>query len=249
MSRIRKTCSYRLICFLCTNITTMLQLPPLILAYLVSFFLAKTNAQLVGCEATKCPKVNGQDSCSIDNSTLSSIGTLGFNTTWSTKPLTWTVGFQEVAYPATTKPRCTSKVRRLRTRILNEDPGLSRNDDCDGTERSYHQYRNYYLGTPRLQTNKPGFVRQLGCALFFEGISSNLKFSGTSASSDTGTCNDVLTRSCVTDLMEQVKKVSENLVAIGKTQCVDLQAAIQETAPESCTVTKGGNWGIIYARG
>jgi hypothetical protein len=224
----------------------MLQLPPLILACVTGFLITKTNTQLVGCDATKCPRLNDQDSCSINNATLSSIGTLAFNTTTSTKPLTWTVGFQEVAYSPPDKSHCISKFRRLKARNINEDPGMNRFDECEDRRVAYHQYRNYYLGTPRSQT---GFVGLAGCAIFFEGISNDLKFPGTSASSDNGTCNDALTQSCVTDLMEQVKKVTEHLVASGKTQCADLQAAIQETAPGSCSVAKGGKWGTIFARG
>jgi hypothetical protein len=230
----------------------MLHLPPLILATIFSFLIARTESQLVGCESTKCPKSNNQDSCPIGNSTLSSIGTLEFNTTLSRNPLTWTVGFQEIAQlkpENTRKGLCTSKSRRLRTRDESENYRQIQSRECKDPESEYLQYRNYYFGTPSNTTDDGGIVGQLGCALFFEGISGSLKFPGNSASSDSGTCNDALTRSCVADFMEQVKSKSEKLIASGQTRCADLQNALQDKAPESCVVAKGGKWGTVYARG
>ncbi|EPE30487.1 hypothetical protein GLAREA_03454 [Glarea lozoyensis ATCC 20868] len=228
----------------------MLQLPPLILTTIFSFLISRTQAQLVGCESTKCPKSNSLDLCPIGNSTLSSIGTLELNTALSRRPLTWTVGFQEIAQSKaenTGKGLCTSKSRRLRTRNEKENYNSIRSRDCEDPESDYLQYRNYYLGTPP-NTTDGGIVGQLGCALFFEGISGDLRFPGNSASSDSGTCNDALTRSCVADFTEQVKSKSEKLIASGQTRCVDLQNALQDEAPESCVVAKGGKWGTVYAR-
>jgi hypothetical protein len=225
----------------------MLQLPPLILATVMSFLISHTEAQLLGCASLKCPKQHDQDYCPIGNSTLSSIGTLEFTTTLSTQPLTWTIGFQEIPQPANEDGSCTSKARRLKARSENEGPRMIRSRKCVNEKPLYSQYRNYYLGT--LAGGKDGVFGELGCALFFEGISGDLKFPGTSAPSDSGTCNDALTRSCVADLMEQTKSESEKLVANGKTGCGDLQAALQDKAPGSCTVAKGGKWGVVYARG
>lgn len=227
----------------------MLHLPPLILTTVISFIISNTEAQIVGCETTKCSKLNEQDSCPIGNSTLSSIGTIGFNTTLSALPLTWTVGFQEILLPNTSEGPCNFKPSRSRIRNLKEDTSLIRNRACWDPEKAFHQYRNYYIGTPARTTDGNSLVGQLGCALFFEGVSGDLRFPGKSASSDSGTCEDALSRNCVADFMQQVRSKGKELVASGQTRCTDLQAALQNDAPESCTAATDRKWGTIFARG
>ncbi|KAK7920877.1 hypothetical protein PG985_008899 [Apiospora marii] len=53
-------------------------------------------AELLGCDAVRCP-TNGYHvaQCKVGNATLQALGITNVTTTLDTRPLTWTVGFQE----------------------------------------------------------------------------------------------------------------------------------------------------------
>ncbi|TGO11276.1 hypothetical protein BTUL_0113g00060 [Botrytis tulipae] len=199
----------------------------------------------VGCDSVNCVTRYNPPTCPINNITLSVIGITSFNTSVDSSPFAWTLGIQESeetvepSVPTThLKHRQTSSSP---TAPVKPTPTYSFNITLS---------RDFYLGTPPT-VNLTSESNTLGCALFFDGIASDLTF-GTSA---TGTCNDALTASCVDDLLAQsqsrmAKILSSSLSTRDETDvCNALKSAIKSQAPASCTAAKNGSWGDIVAQG
>jgi hypothetical protein len=98
--------------------------------------------------------------------------------------------------------------------------------------------RDYFLGTPPTISNLTS-IPYHGCALFFDGISANLSFPNTARESGSGTCNDALSSSCVTDLLAQSQSELKTLLDSDSGSeskiCSALQSALQSKPPTSCT--------------
>jgi len=76
-------------------------------------------AELLGCDAVNCAVGEYRTAqCKVGNATLKALGIANFTTTMDTRPLTWTLGFQE------------SKV------------------EGNGSQAALALDRNFYLGTP-----------------------------------------------------------------------------------------------------
>lgn len=66
----------------------------------ILIFSSASQAQLLGCEAVKCPQVDSTtSSCPIGNFTAQAIGTANFTSAISSDPLTWTVAFKAEILP------------------------------------------------------------------------------------------------------------------------------------------------------
>ncbi|KAM0134844.1 hypothetical protein ACHAO1_005451 [Botrytis cinerea] len=205
-----------------------------------------TKAQaLVGCDSVNCGTQYNPPSCLVDGATLSAIGITSFNTSVNSSPFTWTLGIQESDETAESSVPTT----HLKNRQTSSYPV--------GPVKPTATYsinitlsRDFYLGTPPT-INLTSESNTHACALFFDGIASDLTF-GTSA---TGTCNDALTASCVDDLLAQsqsqmAKLLSGTSNAQNETNiCSALQSAIKSQAPTSCIAAKSGSWGDIFAQG
>ncbi|KAK8134190.1 hypothetical protein PG984_006202 [Apiospora sp. TS-2023a] len=102
-------------------------------------------AELLGCDAVGCPTNEYHVAqCKVGNATLKALGITNVTTTLDARPLTWTVGFQEVP----------------------------KGDDSSHPDAAIVLDKNFYLGTPPSLKFDNGTAA--GCALFFEGISANL---------------------------------------------------------------------------
>jgi hypothetical protein len=115
--------------------------------------------------------------------------------------------------------------------------------------------RDYFLGTPPTASNLTSNT-YYGCALFFDGVSAtNLSFPNTPHESGSGTCNDALSTSCVTDLLAQSQSELNTLLSSDSSDeskvCSALQSAFQSKSPTSCTdIFPNDNvWGDIIVRG
>lgn len=109
--------------------------------------------------------------------------------------------------------------------------------------------KRYFLGTPRgLDLNARTDLT--GCALFFTGIESSLRFksngSATSEGSLSGSCGDALGSICVSDLTNQARDLVANSTTSGELRCSDIAQALQSSPPGSCI--RGGTWGNITAK-
>jgi hypothetical protein len=119
-------------------------------------------------------------------------------------------------------------------------------DFANSTEQIWS--RNFYLGTPPA-LNMTDLNTITGCALFFEGISSSLRFPGSNIDTSIGSCNDALSAACVTDLMSQANSSLLQLTQSTQNVCEGLEAALRNSAPKSCKITQDGAWGSITAKG
>jgi hypothetical protein len=187
----------------------------------LSLLAPKAGAQnLKGCDLVPCPlNQYGVQYCPIANVTATAIGVSNFTTSLSPDPLTWTTTIS--FYP---------------------DP---QNSSMSGFERGY------LLGLPPT-VDLSSAENVTGCALFFDEISSKLKFPGNDTDVDTGTCQDAMGALCVADLQSQARSVLANLsatVGLGTTICSDLESALHDTPPASCSFLQDGTWGSIHARG
>ena len=110
--------------------------------------------------------------------------------------------------------------------------------------------RGYYLGLPpNVDLNS---ANAIGCALFFDEISSSLKFPGDDSDVDIGTCQDAMGSSCVADLQAQTRSIIAGLSTSTNSNssiCAALESALRVKPPGSCSFVQGGNWGEIHARG
>lgn len=115
--------------------------------------------------------------------------------------------------------------------------------------------RDFFIGTPpAVNLTDEGSSRSEACALFFEGVATELKFPGSDPDYDQGTCNDALTKSCVDDLRTQARSELANIRG-GKDKnsssasvCASLGDALRGSAPKTCAVASNGSWGIVLAR-
>lgn len=129
---------------------------------------------------------------------------------------------------------------------------LSTSSSTDPTNSSQLMFtRSFYLGTPPsldLQTS----TAVQGCALFFEGISSDLAFPLHDLDTDVGTCSDALNATCVNDLMSQANSALDNIMAGTNdttTSCQSLEARLRDSTPQRCSSAHHGSWGTITVRG
>ena len=124
--------------------------------------------------------------------------------------------------------------------------GISQSPNpANSTESVYS--RNFYLGAPP-RLDLVDLSNTTGCALFFEGISSQLKFAGPLEYS-VGTCSDALSAGCVTDLLNQATSILATLDPTLGNVCEALESALVNNAPSSCGVAQRGSWGNISAKG
>ncbi|PQE12559.1 hypothetical protein CJF30_00002431 [Rutstroemia sp. NJR-2017a BBW] len=114
--------------------------------------------------------------------------------------------------------------------------------------------QDYFLGTPPTILNLTSNTYH-GCALFFAGVSAtNLSFPNTPHESGSGTCNDALSTSCVTDLLAQSQSELNILLSSDSSNeskvCSALQSALQSKTPTSCTdiLPNHNGWGNIIVR-
>lgn len=111
--------------------------------------------------------------------------------------------------------------------------------------------KSFYLGTPpSLDLN--GSLPYTGCALFFEGVSTNLQFNNTRAAVTKGSCSDAMSGPCVDDLLSLATTQIASLVknpSNDSTVCAQLQSALQDSVPGSCNAVHDGNWGQITSKG
>ena len=129
---------------------------------------------------------------------------------------------------------------------------LSVSDSNDPTNSSQGIFsRNLYLGTPP-SLDLQALTTFQGCALFFEGVSSNLAFPLHNLDTDVGTCSDAMTSACVNDLLAQANSTLESTMASSNeptTLCQALEAKLRHNAPQTCTSVQNGSWGTISVKG
>lgn len=157
--------------------------------------------------------------CYVNGSRITTLGFTNFTTSLTTEPLSWTVGYQV-------------------------DPTNFRGNGTDE--------RFYYLGTPpALDLNSISSLS--ACALTFVGIQSHLSFvpPGTPVldmSLLSGTCGDALGATCVSDLIQQSLRFTNDLNGNGTFQCSSLANMLQNDPPASCSEA-GPSWGNILVKG
>lgn len=129
---------------------------------------------------------------------------------------------------------------------------LSTSASSDPTNSSQEVFtRTFYLGTPPsldLQT----LTTYQSCALFFEGISSNLAFPLHDLDTDVGTCSDAMGLACVNNLMVQANSTLSNIMAGNNdtiTICQTLETMLRDNAPHTCANATNGSWGNISVKG
>lgn len=102
--------------------------------------------------------------------------------------------------------------------------------------------RNFYLGTaPSLSLNDT-----TSCALFFEGVSSNLT---TSAGNQLNkfTCSDALPAACISDLLTQAQSSFDTLEDTSSSSiCSQLRDTLLTKPPPTCNLPQN-TWGTILA--
>lgn len=114
--------------------------------------------------------------------------------------------------------------------------------------------RDFFLGTPpALQLSAS--TSFIGCALFFDGVEAKLAFRPSNEEdprTQVGTCSDVLTSNCVTDLVSSARAQLPSLVGATSgnesATCAALGAAVADHAPSSCTIAQKGAWGTLLSR-
>ena len=184
-----------------------------------------TSQRIDGCSTFNCPRDSYGTStfCPLGNITASVIGTTNFTT--DLLPST------PFTWTTTFSP--------------NHPPNLK------NTSALYQ--RGYYLGVPNSFNANTIFANAMGCALFFDGISSKLRFPAFNDSQiSEGTCEDALSVGCVADLQMQVRIFLESYTAsmgAGSAMCNDLSLALQSRLPTSCKHLNGNSWGEVHARG
>ena len=114
--------------------------------------------------------------------------------------------------------------------------------ELNGTQPTFD--RNFYLGTPAsLELNDT-----TGCALFFEGVSTNLTTSKGNLL-DKFTCSDALAESCVSDLITQAESNSKDISGTSDDSdfCNKLRDSLVNKPPSTCNGLQG-SWGNIIAK-
>ena len=111
--------------------------------------------------------------------------------------------------------------------------------------------KDFYLGQPpsvQLQELRS----DAGCAIFFEGISSSLRFHDVALNDllvDNGSCEDALTSQCVSEWTRQANdEVSKAMLAGGILDCGALASTLQNSPPSQCA-SRSGHWGTVSAQG
>lgn len=125
-------------------------------------------------------------------------------------------------------------------------------DTTDPTNHSQGIFaRSFYLGTPP-SLDFQALTTYQSCALFFEGISSNLAFPLHDLDTDVGTCSDAMGSACVHDLMVQANSTLSNIMAGNNdtiTMCETLETMLRDNAPHTCANATNGSWGTISVKG
>ena len=138
---------------------------------------------------------------------------------------------------------------------ITQDP-LTWTLAVQNTSAQYTLVREYLLGTPpSLDLRNGDFNGKQACALFFEGISSKLRFwNGTNSSlqGSSGTCKDALNGTCIPDLLSQAKNELGNILQNEErfdptSVCAMLGDALRTKAPSSCSIDKA-DWGMLLSR-
>ncbi len=103
--------------------------------------------------------------------------------------------------------------------------------------------RDFYLGLPP-SVQLQSFPSNTGCAIFFEGISSSLRFHDLALNellADNGNCGDALTSQCVDEWTRQANdEVNKAIQAGGGLDCGVLASTLQNNPPAQCSAA-GGN--------
>ncbi|KAL9049158.1 MAG: hypothetical protein Q9206_005659 [Seirophora lacunosa] len=117
--------------------------------------------------------------------------------------------------------------------------------------------RDFFLGSARPIGTRASASSQIQtCSLFFDGISSKLRFPGTDPEYDQGTCNNALTAACVNDLRTQSEAELRKLISTEArdnssntmSTCDRLGNALRDNAPASCAIAANRAWGAILSR-
>lgn len=113
--------------------------------------------------------------------------------------------------------------------------------------------REYFLGTPA-SISLRNVSSYSGCAVFFQGMTRKLQFNNTDPHFSEGTCSDVLTAECVSDLLSQAHdetiSLSSTPTAFNETAtCLRLQSVLQNGVPKSCSQIAHNSWGELVAKG
>ncbi|ETS74483.1 hypothetical protein PFICI_14349 [Pestalotiopsis fici W106-1] len=172
----------------------------------LGFALAQDlSSTIVGCEDVACPKTSGSD----DTCTVSDETFLG-------------VGLTRIP----DVPDSFAGLTIVKgVNVSTAGPAA----DSNGNDRQYKSV--YYLGAPDSQT-----IDNLdGCAIVFHDTLNGIKFNGVNSASDQGTCQDVISQSCIDALTQQVSTlwanetsgdrcaaVSDALASASLTECVDM---------------------------
>ena len=115
----------------------------------------------------------------------------------------------------------------------------------DDTSEGRQFDKSFYLGTPpNLDLDKIG-----GCSLFFTEVSDNVAFDDDDTSEAQGTCQQALSKSCVSDLIKRASDVNVEGLS-SEDACAKLQKEFQSHLDGSCSsFTNGGNWsGVVSKR-
>lgn len=183
---------------------------------------------------------------------------------WSKLSMTQLVGCEKVSCPLSsdkTQPQCSiGNVTTAAIGITNFATPLSitpftwtlTTQDLPDSPKLFEH--DFFLGTSRLVSLDSSNIQ--ACALFFDGVSPNLKFPGTDAETDQGTCADALSQSCVDDLGQQAEKALSDLLTNAEgsdraevgTLCNGVNDALKDHAPSTCTVASNSQWGDVLAR-
>ena len=184
-----------------------------------NLFHAIANAQLVGCDAVGCPP-------DPQNPFISSCGLGGVDY--------YSLGITNFTSALSPSP-------------FTWTLGSARSD-VPANASGQLWSRGFYLGAPPT-VDMSVLTTTIGCALFFEGISTSLRFPGANWDASIGTCGDALSNSCVTDLLAQATSSLLQLSNSTGLSCEALKDSLQNSAPKSCAAAHEGVWGAMTAKG
>lgn len=193
----------------------MIQLKPSTLTLALSLFVSSTLAKdgelsssLVGCNEVSCPKKGPDDRCTVGDNTFLGIGLSRIPDVPSSLE-----GFSLV-------------------KGVNVSAAMAGKDN-DKATRPFKSF--YYLGTPSGVETKDFS----GCVVVFQDAPSK-KFdgpelegnhNGTDVRAASGTCSDVIDKSCIEKLTEKATKLAEE--ADGNV-CTTLEQELKKTSLDEC---------------
>ncbi|KGO38555.1 hypothetical protein PEX1_106490 [Penicillium expansum] len=204
----------------------MIQLKPSTFTLVLSLFLSSTLAKdgelsssLVGCNEVSCPKKGSDDRCTVEENTFLGIGLSRIPDVPSSLE-----GFSLV-------------------KGVNVSAALAGKENDQAT-RPFKSF--YYLGTPSDVETKD----LSGCVVVFHDAPSK-KFdgpelegnhNGTDIRAASGTCSDVIDKTCIEKLTEKASKLGEET---NGNVCTALERELKETSLDECDgfAGKGSNLG------